>query len=62
MVAYEYMQWLVTERNISSSTEGVVIRSMMQVTIPAHALTLTTQQQLCIWAFLGQLDIHIVKA
>ena len=35
MVAFEYMQWLTGERNISSSTEGVVIRSLMQVSKPA---------------------------
>ena len=30
-LAFEYMQWLSQERNISTSTEGIVIRSLMQV-------------------------------
>lgn len=34
VVAFEYMQWLTAERKISSSTEGVVIRSLMQVSKP----------------------------
>ena len=30
-LAFEYMQWLTQERHISSPTEGLVIRSLMQV-------------------------------
>ena len=29
-VAFEYIQWLVQERDISATTEGLVIRSLMQ--------------------------------
>ena len=31
VVAFEYLQWLALERNINASTEGLVIRSLMQV-------------------------------
>ena len=34
VVAFEYMQWLTAERKISSNTEGIVIRSLMQVCKP----------------------------
>ena len=34
-VAFEYMHWLVDERHISCTTEGIVIRSLMQVSKPA---------------------------
>lgn len=40
--AFEYMQWLTAERKISSNTEGVVIRSLMQV---SKAPCLYQQQQ-----------------
>ena len=33
-VAFEYIQWLVEERNISATTEGLVIRSLMQASVP----------------------------
>lgn len=52
-VAYEYMQWLVTERNISSSTEGVVIRSLMQVTIACHHFNVNHTAWLYTWGLLG---------
>lgn len=29
-VAFEYIQWLGQERNVSARTEGIVIRSLMQ--------------------------------
>lgn len=31
ILAFEYMQWLSEERNISTSTEGIVLRSLMQM-------------------------------
>lgn len=34
-VAFDYMHWLAGERRISCTTEGVVIRSLMQVSNPA---------------------------
>lgn len=33
MLAFEYLQWLGQERNISRTTEGLVIRALTQVKI-----------------------------